>query len=102
MPVYFFDRCGIMVHRLKTPETTVADIADMATENVDSLPRNGIDIARMMLPNPNHVSAFQCKDVECGVDIPEARRQALPGVRYCVDCAPRHVSHIRRDHRTIQ
>lgn len=23
---------------------------------------------------------------ECGEDIPEARRQALPGVRTCVDC----------------
>lgn len=28
--------------------------------------------------------------VECGEPIPEARRKALPGVRFCVDCADNH------------
>lgn len=28
--------------------------------------------------------------VECGDSIPEARRQALPGVRMCVHCAEEH------------
>tara|TARA_R110002033_G_scaffold64766_4_gene115678 strand:+ start:7016 stop:7189 length:174 start_codon:yes stop_codon:yes gene_type:complete len=31
------------------------------------------------------VSATEC--VECGEEIPEARRVALPGIKTCVDCA---------------
>lgn len=30
-------------------------------------------------------SARQCRD--CGDEIPEGRRQALPGIQTCVDCA---------------
>lgn len=29
-------------------------------------------------------SATECKS--CGDDIPEARRQAVPGCRFCVEC----------------
>lgn len=35
--------------------------------------------------DPNAISAEWCD--ECGIEIPELRRQALPGVRACVDCA---------------
>lgn len=38
---------------------------------------NGID--------PEAISAEWCED--CGNEIPELRRQALPGVTQCVDCA---------------
>lgn len=34
---------------------------------------------------PNAVSAEWCED--CGNEIPEARRQAVPGVELCIDCA---------------
>lgn len=30
------------------------------------------------------VSALECDD--CGAEIPEARRHAVPGCRLCVDC----------------
>ena len=30
------------------------------------------------------VSAYECE--ECGEPIPEARRQAVPGCRCCIDC----------------
>lgn len=30
------------------------------------------------------VSALECDD--CGIEIPEARRLAVPGCRLCVDC----------------
>lgn len=30
------------------------------------------------------VSATVCK--ECGEDIPEGRRRAVPGVKFCIDC----------------
>jgi phage/conjugal plasmid C-4 type zinc finger TraR family protein len=35
--------------------------------------------------DPDAVSAEWCD--ECGIEIPELRRQALPGVRTCIDCA---------------
>lgn len=35
--------------------------------------------------DPNAVSAYWCE--ACGMEIPEARREALPGVKLCVDCA---------------
>jgi phage/conjugal plasmid C-4 type zinc finger TraR family protein len=32
------------------------------------------------------VSALFCQNADCGVEIPAARRAALPGVRLCIDC----------------
>ena len=32
------------------------------------------------------LSATHCEADDCGVPIPEARRQALPGVKFCIDC----------------
>jgi RNA polymerase-binding transcription factor DksA len=37
---------------------------------------------------PQGPSLAHC--LECGTDIPEARRQALPGVRLCVACQGEH------------
>ncbi|PRY94744.1 TraR/DksA family transcriptional regulator [Hasllibacter halocynthiae] len=34
---------------------------------------------------PSGESAYDC--AECGEPIPEARREALPGVKLCVECA---------------
>lgn len=33
----------------------------------------------------NAVSAEWCED--CGIEMPEARRLAVPGVQVCIDCA---------------
>jgi len=33
-------------------------------------------------------SALHC--IDCGVDIPEARRQAVPGCQRCIDCQEDH------------
>jgi len=38
--------------------------------------------ARQRLPKGS--SALYC--IECGEDIPERRRGALPGVKYCITC----------------
>ncbi|WP_416053290.1 TraR/DksA C4-type zinc finger protein [Cupriavidus basilensis] len=35
------------------------------------------------------VSAEACRDGACGEPIPEARRLALPGCQYCVECQAR-------------
>jgi RNA polymerase-binding transcription factor DksA len=39
-------------------------------------------LARSRLPDGQNLT--HCE--ECGVAIPEARRKAMPGVRYCVKC----------------
>lgn len=41
-------------------------------------------VARVRNAIPKGESASECE--ECGKAIPEARREALPGVRYCVQC----------------
>jgi phage/conjugal plasmid C-4 type zinc finger TraR family protein len=41
-------------------------------------------VARARANMPQGQSELVC--VECGEDIPEARRRALPGVRFCIAC----------------
>ena len=31
-------------------------------------------------------SAVFCSNEDCGVPIPQLRRKAMPGCRYCIDC----------------
>ena len=45
----------------------------------------GEAIERARLNAPRGESARECD--ECGEPIPERRREALPGVRMCVECA---------------
>lgn len=35
---------------------------------------------------PTGVSATHCRSIDCGAEIPEERRRALPGVQLCVNC----------------
>lgn len=51
-------------------------------EQIDATVDSAVQLARSRLPEGE--SPAQCE--ECGADIPEARRKALPGVRYCVKC----------------
>ena len=51
-------------------------------DQIDASVSDEIKRARSKLPRGE--SARECD--ECGAVIPEARRQALPGVRYCVTC----------------
>lgn len=46
--------------------------------------------------DPAAVSAEWCDD--CGAEIPELRRQAVPGIRQCIDCA-REAERKERMHR---
>lgn len=60
----------------------MVDIADLADEAIEeSLNRS---IAK--IPRYTGTSATEC---ECGEEIPEGRRLAIPGVRLCVGCAER-------------
>ncbi len=42
------------------------------------------------------VSATHCQNEACGEEIPEARRNAAPGCRFCVDCQERCETTLRR------
>lgn len=61
--------------------------------NIEAVIQNSLDIVRAKLPTGE--SATHCRDNNCGEAIPEGRRQALKGVKYCIECAPNHVQHIR-------
>ena len=51
-------------------------------EQIEATVASGVQLAKSRLPNGE--SLTHCE--ECGVGIPEARRKAMPGVRYCVRC----------------
>ncbi len=51
-------------------------------EQIDATIKDALQRARRLLPSGE--SRRHC--AECGNSIPEARRQALPGVRLCVAC----------------
>ena len=57
----------------------VQDQIDASVEDEVIRARNSI---------PHGTSLKHCE--ECGADIPEARREALPGVRLCVHCQEAH------------
>lgn len=44
---------------------------------------------RGIMTLPVAPSAKYCTDKNCGDEIPEARRQAIPGVLYCAECQER-------------
>ena len=51
-------------------------------DQIDASVDDAIKLARSRLPVGK--SLAHCE--ECGDEIPEARQQAIPGVRYCVTC----------------
>lgn len=51
-------------------------------DQIDATVEDALD--RVRREQPRGESLEQCD--ECGEDIPEARRKAVPGVRFCVAC----------------
>ena len=51
-------------------------------EQIDASVADAVKLARQQLPNGE--SLTHCE--ECGDEIPKARREAMPGVRYCIPC----------------
>ena len=51
-------------------------------EQIDATVESGVQLAKSRLPHGE--SLTHC--AECKVAIPEERRNAMPGVRYCVRC----------------
>ena len=62
-------------------------------EQIDATVESAVQLARSRLPDGE--SLIHCE--ECGVAIPEARRKAMPGVRYCVKCQ----SELEEQQRTV-
>ena len=54
-------------------------------DQIDATVKDGISRAKSRLPQGESLS--HC--VKCGSGIPEARRQAVPGVRLCLSCQER-------------
>lgn len=55
-------------------------------DQIDASVDDAVKLARSQLPAGE--SLTHCE--ECGTGIPEARRQAVPGVRLCVTCQSAH------------
>ena len=55
-------------------------------EQIDATVKDAIERARSRLPQGESIR--ECG--ECGAEIPEARRLAMPGVRLCVRCQDAH------------
>lgn len=55
---------------------------EAVSEQIDATVQSAVQLAKSRLPEGESLS--HCE--ECGVAIPEARRRAMRGVRYCVGC----------------
>jgi phage/conjugal plasmid C-4 type zinc finger TraR family protein len=61
-------------------------------EQIDATVESAVRLAKSRLPDGESLS--HCE--ECQVEIPEARRKAMPGVRYCVICQSEHEKRLKR------
>ncbi len=62
---------------------------DAVNEQINSTIEDAIARARGEMPRargeiPRGESLYECE--ECGAPIPQARREAIPGVRLCIHC----------------
>jgi phage/conjugal plasmid C-4 type zinc finger TraR family protein len=57
-----------------------------ANDQIDATVRDGVTRIQCRLPSGPGLS--HCE--ECGAEIPQARRNAVPGVRLCVPCQEVH------------
>jgi phage/conjugal plasmid C-4 type zinc finger TraR family protein len=61
-------------------------------DQIDDTVKDAVSSARARLPSGE--AAQECE--ECGDEIPEARRRALPGARTCVPCQSERDANIVR------
>ena len=61
----------------------LGDIADRAARREAEFLEDALQRQRRASASPRQ-SAIECQ--RCGSAIPEARRQAVPGVQTCIDC----------------
>ena len=63
----------------------MADDTDRATQREEE--QRSDALARVARKRLTGESATHCQGWHCGEPIPQARREALPGVQLCIDCA---------------
>ena len=71
----------------------MTDIYDQATEAEELYRAQALAAQAAKTPAPatlmgdwRRLSAKWCEEPGCGVRIPDERRRAVPGVRFCVEC----------------
>jgi len=62
----------------------MADVIDRAQIASDFWTQRQLDSVNRYANRVGLMSAYYC--LECGEPIPEERRQAVPGVQFCVEC----------------
>ena len=62
-------------------------------DQIDATVESAVQLAQSRLPTGE--SLTHCE--ECKAAIPEARRQAMPGIRYCVRCQAEHEAKVEED-----
>ncbi|MFC0695039.1 TraR/DksA C4-type zinc finger protein [Paraburkholderia humisilvae] len=62
------------------------DVDDKATELEERFRAEAIAAATQPIPAQCAVSESHCQNKTCGEEIPQARRDAVPGCRFCIEC----------------
>ncbi len=62
------------------------DICDRAQQIEEAQRDDALRQQRRAGAHLSLVSALFCQNSYCGEEIPEARREAIPGVQLCIDC----------------
>jgi phage/conjugal plasmid C-4 type zinc finger TraR family protein len=73
---------------IEAEQPEVGDWIDAAVRQEESLLAGVLEAQRLADPTLGktvHDSAFECRC--CGEEIPQERREAVPGVQTCTDCA---------------
>lgn len=77
----------------------MTDIYDRATEAEERFRGEALERARSAIGAPTdweRLSAKWCEGQGCGDRIPDERRRAIPGVKFCVGCQERREEEERR------
>ena len=61
---------------------------DCVLEEIQASVDSGVDFARSQLNQGE--SELYCLDDSCGIEIPKARREAVKGCKYCINCQSKH------------
>jgi len=66
-------------------------LSNRALDNASDLERREREaiIAAIRARVTTGTSAVTCQSADCGLPIPEARRLAVPGCRFCINCQAR-------------
>lgn len=73
----------------------MTDVFDRAQETEALFLRQALEAQRRVSASPSGkadwrvTSATECEASDCGEPIPEARRRAIPGVLFCIECQER-------------